>query len=210
MPDKRRAETSAARDDDMARPKKYTAKGLRDGIDRYFDSISRTVTATEPVDNGRRDKYGHVIWDKEPICNDAGDEIRYVEYILPPTITGLCEFLDIHRSTWADYCDAVLHPEFADTTTRTRVRIRAWLEGQLLTRKDVKGIIFDLQNNHGYAEKQEIELGPHARRHMAAANLSVAEKEAMLQELVREFAAGADGDGGDEDEDTLDCHAVIP
>ena len=34
-------------------------------------------------------------------------------------------------------------------------QVRAYLEQQLLTRKDVKGIIFDLKNNHGYRDKPD-------------------------------------------------------
>ena len=77
------------------------------------------------------------------------------EYLVVPSVGGLCEFLGIHRSTWAEYCS---QEEFSDTTTRVQGRLRAWREEQLLTRKDVKGIIFDLENNYGYKEHRDVRI----------------------------------------------------
>lgn len=184
------------------RPKKYkTRKALSDAIDRYFNSISRTVTAQEKYDTGKKDSEGHNIYDYRPILNDIGEEIRYVEYVIPPTVGGLCEFLGIHRSTWAEYCDEMLHPEFTDTTTRARGRMRAWNEQQLVTRagKDVKGIIFNLQNNYGYTEKHEYEFGPKAAKAYTAATMSTAEKRQLLEEMSRELLAKEDGEASDDD-----------
>ena len=118
---------------------------------------------------------------------------------MPPTVGGLCQFLGIHRSTWAEYCDHEEHPEFSDTTTRARGRLRAYLEQQLLVRKDVKGIIFDLQNNHGYSEKRQVELGERASKAISAHSMSMSEKKLMLEEIAREFGGGGDADGTPED-----------
>lgn len=169
----------------MARPKKYTALALKRAVDAYFNGISREVVVTEQVDSGQRDERGHVIYVPVAVKNRLGEEMRHVEYLVPPTVGGLCEHLGIHRSTWADWCDAKRFPEFADTTTRARGRMRAYLEEQLLVRKDVKGIIFDLQNNYGMSEKREIELGSSAAAVVAAGTLS--ERKAALDELLREF-----------------------
>ena len=70
--------------------------------------------------------------------------------------------------------------------------MRAYLEEQLLTRKDVRGIIFDLQNNHGYAEKKEIELGTGARAALQG-TLPAEEREELLK-LLREEAGRDDAD----------------
>ena len=137
----------------MARPKKYTEKTLPKAVNRYFGSITRTVTATELQETEERDDKGHKIYKRVPIINSLGQEAKIEEYIIPPTVGDLCRHLGIHRSTWAEYCDPKQHPEFSDTTTYARGRIRAYLEQQLLIRKDVKGIIFDLQNNHSTSEK---------------------------------------------------------
>lgn len=180
----------------MARHKKYTKKTLAEAVERYFASITRIVTVTEMVDTGMRDDKGHKVYERVAVKNSLGEEARVEEYIVPPTVGALCEYLQIHRSTWADYCDHNLHPEFSDTTTRARGRLRAYLEQQLLIRKDVKGIIFDLQNNHGYSEKRELELGEKATKAISTGSIPLSEKKQMLEEIAREFAGG--GERGNE------------
>jgi len=182
------------------RPKKYrSGKALSEAADRYFASISRTVTAKERYDTGEKDSDGHKIYNERDILNDSGEPIRYTEFIIPPTVGGLCDYLKIHRSTWAEYCDGDVYPEFSDTTTRTQGRMRAWNERELLTRKDVKGIIFNLQNNYGYSDKREVEFGPKAARSYAALNMSTSEKAALLEELRREALEEDDhAEGGTE------------
>lgn len=166
--------------------------GLRKAVNAYFDSISRIVPVLEKVDSGKLDDHGHVIYDMIPVKNRLGEEMTRLEYLVPPTVGGLCEYLGIHRSTWADWCDSTRFPEFSDTTSRARGRMRAWLEEQLLTRKDVKGIVFDLQNNYGYSEKREVELGSRAAK--AAAGVPLSERKTMLDALLREFTDGANED----------------
>lgn len=135
------------------RPKKYTKKGLREAIERYFRSISRTIPA--------RDDTGGII------RNDDGEEIKVVQFVVPPSVTGMCLYLGIDRSTWQNYADAVLHPELAGICQGARTRIEAYLEQELLTReKGVQGIIFNLQNNYGWKQKQEVELGKDTRESM--------------------------------------------
>lgn len=142
----------------MAAPKKYTDKTLNTAVNKYFKSISREVPLTEKKDSGEKDEMGHVIWEDVPVLNQLGKQIVQTEYVIPPTVGGLCQFLGIHRSTWADYCDHEKYPEFSDTTTRAQGCMRTWNEEQLLTRpgKEIKGIIFNLENNYGYAEKQNM------------------------------------------------------
>lgn len=182
------------------REKKYTAKKLREEVDRYFQSICRTAPVTEDVWTGELDKMGHKIFEAQPVMNDLQEIMVRKEYIIPPTVSGLCEFLGIHRSTWTNYCNEKLYPEFFDTTTRARGRMRAYLEEQLLTRKDVRGIIFDLQNNHGYAEKREVELGTRATAAIGTARLP-AEERAELLALLKEEANREEDDGADEGAD---------
>lgn len=181
----------------VARPKKYTKKSLAEAVDLYFDSITRIVPVMETVETGERDDKGHKIYEKRPVKNKLGEEAQMEEFIVPPTVADLCQFLGIHRSTWADYCDPELHREFSDTTTRARGRIRGYLERQLLTRKDVKGVIFDLQNNHGYAEKRQIGLDEKTRKTVAAsaASMSMDEKLEMLKQIAADYGEGAGPDG---------------
>lgn len=149
------------------RPKKYTKKGLREAIERYFRSISRTIPA--------RDDTGGII------RNDDGEEIKVVRFVVPPSVTGMCLYLGIDRSTWQNYADAALHPELAGICQGARTRIEAYLEQELLTReKGVQGIIFNLQNNYGWKQKQEVELGKDTRESMKHA-ATYHEKLALLR-----------------------------
>lgn len=171
----------------MARHRKMKAKELEEKVNRYFASITRTVDVTEMVPTEERDDHGHIIYKSVPVINSLGEQAKREEYITPPTVGGLCLFLGIHRSTWNEWCDQDNYPEFADTTTHARGRMQAYLEQESLTRKDVKGIIFNLQNNYGYSEKKQVELGPNAVRAVSAQNMGLEEKRALLQEIADEF-----------------------
>ena len=166
----------------MARKKTYTQKTLAEAVDRYFKSITRIVKVTELVETGERDDKGHKVFERVTIKNNLGEEAEVEEYIVPPTVGALCQHLGIHRSTWADYCN---EEKFSDTTTYARGRMRAYLEQQLLTRKDVKGIIFDLQNNHGYTEKRQLEFGKQASNAISSASMPMSEKKKLLAEFER-------------------------
>ena len=173
------------------REKKYTAKRLEAEVEKYFASISRTAPVTELVPTGELDEHGHKIFELQPVMNDLNEIMLRKEFIIPPTVSGLCEYLGIHRATWNRYCDPELHPEFCDTTTRARGRMRAYLEEQLLTRKDVRGIIFDLQNNYGYTEKREVELGRETQK-VLGGKMAPEEREELLSLLQAEIKSDAD------------------
>lgn len=161
------------------RLKKYTKKSLREAIEAYFRSISHTVSV--------RDDTGGII------RNDDGEDIRTVQFVVPPSITGLCLYLGIDRSTWQNYADAEKHPELVGICQGARTRIEAYLEQELLTReKGVQGIIFNLQNNYGWKQKQEVELGKDTRESMKHA-ATYHEKLALLR-----------ADDGESDEDEVD------
>lgn len=176
----------------MGRPKKYTKKSLEEAVAAYFDGITRIVKVTEKVDSGKKDSNGHVIYEQMPVENKLGKQLEITEYLVAPTVGGLCEFLEIHRSTWSEWCDEDKHPEFKDTIATVQGRLRAWREEQLLTRKDVKGIIFDLQNNYGYSEKRQVELGERASKTMAVAAMPIRERRELLEQIAREFSGGGD------------------
>ena len=175
--------------------KRWSARSLRAGVDRYFSSISRTVEATERVETGPK------TFEERPILSDAGEPIRYREYVVAPTLWGLCESLGIAPAEWerlcdrslhpelkaavfslempaeqlamrmlctearvnmqnvrrgqiADdewerLCDRSLHPELQEAVQRASGLMREWREQTLLTRKDVRGLIYHMQNRLG-------------------------------------------------------------
>ncbi len=149
------------------RPKKYTKKTLEDAIEAYFRSISCVV----PV----------VGADGEQVINADGEGVVKVQYAVPPSVVSMCLYLGIDKRTWANYCDAKKHPEFAEVTSRAMMRHEAYLvEQSILREKGVHGILFNLENNYGYRQKAEVELGEATRGVMGAESVSLREKMALI------------------------------
>lgn len=145
----------------MGRYKKYRSdKALREAVEGYFAGISRTVNAMEERNTGEKDNWGHFVKEWEPVRNDKGEVIRAREFVIPPTVGGLCACLEISRETWAKYCDKSLNPQFAETTEWAREQMLSWREKELILRpgKDVKGLLFDLQVNYGVGRKDDSPL----------------------------------------------------
>lgn len=72
----------------------------------------------------------------------------------PYTITGLCIALDICRDTLAEY---MKKEEFSDTIKKAKLKVENYLEKHLITDSSTTGIIFNLKNNFGWSDKQQIE-----------------------------------------------------
>ena len=142
----------------MGTKRKYTPSGLKRAVERYFKSISRERVLTEPEPTGELDKYGHEICRQVPVVNALGEPLTYTEYLLPPSVGDLSIALGIHRSTWNAWCDHDAYPEFTEITTWATDRMHAYLSRESLTRsgKDLKGVLFNLENNYGYKERQQV------------------------------------------------------
>lgn len=180
----------------MAAQKKYTKTGLEKAVERYFASISRKVPLTERVDSGQKDDNGHVIYEDKPILNQLGEQIEVLEYPTPPGIRDLCIFLGIHGSTWSEWRDASKYPEFQSIIERVDDLLYADRQYRLLTDpKNARGVIFDLQVNHGCRAKTEVELGPRGAAAVAASSIPASERAALLREIAEEFGQTGEGDG---------------
>ena len=70
-----------------------------------------------------------------------------------PTVCGLADYLGIHRKTLLEYEEK---EEFSDTIKRAKNKIELYLEENLYG-NNVAGLIFNLKNNFGWKDKQEIE-----------------------------------------------------
>lgn len=75
-------------------------------------------------------------------------------YAQIPSILGLCEYLDIHRSTLIEYEEL---QEFSNTIKKAKQRIEKYNAEQLYRKEQVTGIIFNLKNNFNWVDKQEID-----------------------------------------------------
>lgn len=73
----------------------------------------------------------------------------------PYTVSGLAYALGTNRQTLLNYEEK---DEFVDTIKRAKARIELYNE-ELLYSKDAPtaGVIFNLKNNYGWKDKQEIE-----------------------------------------------------
>jgi len=72
----------------------------------------------------------------------------------PYTITGLCIALDICRDTLSEY---MKKDEFSDTIKKAKLKVENYLEKHLIRDTSTTGIIFNLKNNFGWSDKQQIE-----------------------------------------------------
>lgn len=127
----------------MARRKKYTPVTFSRAVDKYFKSISYESTVKHL--NG------------EEILSRDGKPIRNVVFVIPPTLTGLCDALEISRDTFASYAN---NGDYADACNYAREVVEAYLERELLTRtKGIEGVKFNLQNNFGWSDKHEADDG---------------------------------------------------
>ena len=170
----------------VGRPKKYSAEKLAGAVERYFRSISMLVPLTDALGDN--------------ILDVDGNPIVIRKYVIPPTISGMCLRLGIDRRTWLNYADPIKNggkPEKPSALSRVcddvKLRIEAYLEEQLLIReKSLQGIIFNLQNNYGWAEKHEhsqrVELGEETRK-IVSQNLTLDEKFALIREAAAEIGA---------------------
>lgn len=146
----------------MGAPKKYkTGRAFRKAVESYFDGITREKNVTERVPTGQLDQYGHAVYENREVTNRRGEPVTVIEFLVPPSWSDLAECLGMHRSTLTAYLDAEEYPEFSDTARWARGRIRAYLERESLTRdgKNLKGVLFNLENNYGYKERLEVQGG---------------------------------------------------
>lgn len=115
------------------RPLKFrSAKALQMKIDEYFDSCDNN---TAPV----MTKTGAIVDMPSP---------------KPYTITGLALALDTSRQTLLNYAE---REEYFDTIRKAKLRIENYVEESLWTPKITSGVIFNLKNNFGWVDKQNVE-----------------------------------------------------
>lgn len=73
----------------------------------------------------------------------------------PYTITGLALALDMSRQSILRYEEK---DEFCDTIKKAKLKVENYLEKRLIKDSSCTGIIFNLKNNYGWKDKQEVEV----------------------------------------------------
>lgn len=157
----------------VGRKKELTAQQFCAGAEKYFRSITyaERVTrrvAAETVDadgivHPQLDKMGHKVYREEPVTDMDGNPIVEIRYAKSPGIAALCLYLGIHKATFARYAamaesDRVTKQEaelYRATAAWARARIEAYLE-PMLEEKNSRGVMFNLQENFGWKQRNEI------------------------------------------------------
>lgn len=182
----------------MARPRKYKTKAeFEAAVNRYFDSISRMVPLMEAVPAVDEDgkilltNKGHTVYVQRQVLNMAGEPLQQLEYVMPPTILGICNALSISRDTWSSYGR---RKGFSDVVTRARARIEQYLEEQLIANpRATQGIRLNLCSNYGWSDKRVVEVGEDTRDVMAKQpELSATEKMAFVLQVLGPAALSED------------------
>lgn len=140
----------------MGAAPKYTKQALEAAVRDYFAKITREVVIQERVPTGEKDAWGHDVYEWRDVENSLGEKAKRTEYLVPPTLGGLCIYLGIANSTWSRWREQKKYKEIIEFVED---RMIAWRKEQVLIRKDVKGLIWDLEVNHGCG-KQEKEKNP--------------------------------------------------
>ena len=74
----------------------------------------------------------------------------------PYTITGLALFLDMDRQTLLRY-EKEYEDDFCYTIKKAKERVQEFVECCLFRKGITAGVIFNLKNNFGWQDKQEID-----------------------------------------------------
>lgn len=182
----------------MGRQKKYTARTLEKAVREYFKKIRRTVKVYDMEPTGEYTKKGLPIMKRVEALDDDGNPMTTVEYIKPPSLSGLCLYLGISRTTWAKYAQ---DEDMAGTVEAARLEAESYWAEQLSGR-NAQGAKFALQNACGWrgawseADKVEVELGPESRKAAAVQAMTLEDKMRLIQEagaaMAKDLADGAE------------------
>lgn len=72
----------------------------------------------------------------------------------PYTMTGLAIALDTDRKTLLNYED---RDDFFPTIKKIKLRVENYAEEKLFNGGNTAGVIFNLKNNYGWVDKQEVD-----------------------------------------------------
>lgn len=168
--------------------KKYTPKRFAETVSAYFDSITRTtpLIMTEPdlvpgavpgEFKPRKEIFGRAAPKYVQPKTKDGQAAQTEEYIIQPTISGLCLYLGISHQTWARYAK---EKGYSETVERARLRIETHLQDLLMLKNSANGAKFSLEHNFGWGAAGS---GAAQEETEPAQELSIGEKMALLREL---------------------------
>lgn len=122
--------------------------------DKYFKSITRTKAKMERVPDGHDEK-GKQMYRDEPVINNDGTPYLETEWLEPPSLVGLADFIGVDRQTLLNYRNK---DEFFGTLRAAKTRIERYEAMRLVTTANPKGIEFSLRNNHDWVDAQTLSV----------------------------------------------------
>lgn len=141
----------------VGRPRKYkTAKALREAVERYFSSITYQQKVIIQRREVGEDEKGNIIVKETPeeLLDENGEVVMETVYREEPSVASLRVFLGVSKSTWAEYAG---DEKFGAVVAEVRDRMEARLVELLNTRNSTHGVEFNLKNNYGWKDKQEVQ-----------------------------------------------------
>jgi len=115
---------------------------LEKAINKYFKSCWRQKV----------DMFGNPVFIKDEKGKKTKKKV--LEQFKPFTVTGLAVALGTTRETLIDY---EAKDKFSDTIKRAKEMCHGYAEEQLFIGRNPTGAIFNLKNNYGWKDKQEVE-----------------------------------------------------
>lgn len=174
----------------MAQERKYTAKAFELAVEAYFRRITRTkrLVVAEPdgeekngVFMAKTDMFGNMKNKYIQPTNAAGEPAEVTEYLIQPTISGICYDLGISRQTWSRYAK---EKGYAETVERARLRVETNLQNLLMQKNSARGAQFSLQYNFGWTDKSASgENLTENETDSAVEDMPLKDKIGMLREL---------------------------
>lgn len=174
---------------------KYDPETFESEVEKYFKKITHSVPQYF-YETAEREEDGEVItvlnrkgepaMYKKPLLDEAGEQIILTEYIKPPSITAIQNFLGISAQTWSKY---EKKKTYVEAITYARARVREYLESEIVTRKtQTNGLQFAINN---FKNKSEMELGEKTlstleKSSKGLAEMSLAEKLELIESIKRE------------------------
>lgn len=124
-----------------------SASALAAEVDRYFRSISREKLLTEKAETGETDKNGKPVTEDRAVLNALGETVTVTEFLLPPTRRGLLYHLGLTEEDWHALARKAPH---RTVVREAEARLADWRFQQILSLpgKDIKGLLFDLEQNY--------------------------------------------------------------
>lgn len=162
-------------------PRKYKSPlALKKAINKYFASISREIEITEMKWNGKYDDKGKPVYEPQTVLNMLGEPAKKVEYIVKPSIQGLCTSLGICKDTWAEYSK---REGYAEVCAAAKLEMERDRVDRLGSGKGDQGIEFDLTYNFGWKKEVTIEAGAGMQKALEAQPKSIEEQLEFLHQM---------------------------